>query len=161
MMKIIKNRLKKCCTATQIDSPAFALALAVSMVPGYRTIKRSTDSMWRKPLADATITIKPKNPIGNNQSRLNHLLRPTRTWGGDAINLGDRPSPRRRIGNIFAGCKLRPETRHHVGRDLRPRGPLPFATLLRFRHQSSRYARLSSFTFWNAAGRAGRETPSW
>ena len=34
MMKIIRNRLKKCCTPTQIGRPGFALALAVSIVPG-------------------------------------------------------------------------------------------------------------------------------
>jgi hypothetical protein len=56
---------------------------------------------------------------------------------------------------------LRPETRHHIGRDLRSRGRLLLATLLRFRHQSLQYARLSSLTFWNAAGMAGRETPAW
>jgi hypothetical protein len=34
MMKINKNRLKKCCTPTQTGKPAFVLPLADWMVPG-------------------------------------------------------------------------------------------------------------------------------
>ena len=34
MMKIIRNRLKKCWTPTQIGNPGLALALSVWMVPG-------------------------------------------------------------------------------------------------------------------------------
>jgi hypothetical protein len=53
-MKIIRNRLKKCCTPTQAGNPGFWRASADTMVPGYRAMKASTD---RELLPKATHTV--------------------------------------------------------------------------------------------------------
>jgi hypothetical protein len=58
---------------------------------------------------------------------------------------------------------LRPETRHHIGRDLRSRGRLLLATLLRFRHQSlqyggSRRSRFGTRREWRGEKRQHGET---
>src|SRR5450759_5789256 len=55
-------------------------------------MKRSTDGMLRRPFAAATATIKTTNPIGNSHSRLNHLLRPTRTRGAMPCAWGTEPA---------------------------------------------------------------------
>jgi hypothetical protein len=50
-----------------------------------------TDGLARRPFAAATATIKTTNPIGSNQSRLNHLLRPIRTRGAIPCACGTAP----------------------------------------------------------------------
>jgi hypothetical protein len=81
MMKIIRNRLKKCCAPTHSGRPGWARALADATVPGWRAMKRCTDPMLRSPFAAATATISTTMPIGSNQRRLNQRLRPIRTRG--------------------------------------------------------------------------------
>jgi hypothetical protein len=88
-MKIIRNRLKKCCTPTQTGKPAFSCASADTMVPGYRAMKSSTDGIVRRPCATATAEIRTTKPIGSNHRRLNHRFRPTRTCGGIPYDSGN------------------------------------------------------------------------
>jgi hypothetical protein len=71
MMKIIRNRLKKCCAPTHSGRPGWARAPADATAPGWRAMKRSTDGRLRRPFAAATATIKTTNPIGSSHSRLN------------------------------------------------------------------------------------------
>ena len=80
-MKIIRNKLKKCCTPTQAGKPAFACASADMTVPGYRAMNCSTDGTLRRPCATATEVIRPTKPSGSSKRRLNHRLRQTRTCG--------------------------------------------------------------------------------
>ena len=55
-------------------------------------MNRATDGVLRRPLALATAAIKTTNPIGSTQSRLNHLLRPTRTRGAIPCACGSEPA---------------------------------------------------------------------
>jgi len=48
------------------------------------------DTLTTEPFA--TATIKPRNPIGSSQSRLNHLLRPMRTRGAMPCTWGIDPA---------------------------------------------------------------------
>lgn len=50
-------------------------------MPGLRAMNRSTDGLFRRPLATATALMSTTKPTGISQSRLNHRLRPKRTWG--------------------------------------------------------------------------------
>jgi hypothetical protein len=95
MMKIIRNRLKKCSAPTHHAKPWFALSAGVTMVPGLRSMNRSTDGMFRNPLAAATAVINITKPTGINHRRLNQRSRPTRTcgavpncWGIDPAHVG-------------------------------------------------------------------------
>jgi len=45
MMKIIRKRLKKCCTPAQIGKPALRRAPAGTTVPGFRVMKSCTASV--------------------------------------------------------------------------------------------------------------------
>jgi len=92
MMKIKRNRLKKCWTATQMGRPGRRAAPGGTTVPGYVAMNRCTDIIFRKPLAAATEAIKTTRPIGSNQSRLNHLRRPTRTRGATPPACGTEPA---------------------------------------------------------------------
>ena len=89
-MKIIKNRLKKCCQRTHAGKPGGRRAATTDRA-GYRAMNRCTDGIMRRPFATATATIRSTKPIGSSHSRLNHLLRPTRTRG--AMPAPAAPSP--------------------------------------------------------------------
>jgi hypothetical protein len=81
MMKISRNRLKKCCTPTQIGNAAVCGPADDATVPGWTAMNRCTDPVLRSPLAAATAAISSTNPIGSSHNRLNHRERPTRTRG--------------------------------------------------------------------------------
>ncbi len=80
-MKIIRNMLRKCWAPTHHGNPWFSSASGVRVVPGLRAMNRSTDGLFRRPLATATALMSTTKPTGISQSRLNHRLRPKRTWG--------------------------------------------------------------------------------
>ena len=92
MMKISRNRLKKCCTPTQIGNPGWRTASAEATVPGLVAMKCCTPLISRSPLPIATATIRTTNPIGSSHSRLNHLLCPIRTRGAMPCATGTEPA---------------------------------------------------------------------
>ena len=83
-------------------------------------MNRSTDGTLRRPFAAATATIRRTNPIGNNQSRLNHRSRPTRTRGAMPCTWGIEPA--HVVGSTTSSPlrQLRSEAPHRLRRDLRP-----------------------------------------
>jgi hypothetical protein len=92
MMKINKNRLKKCCTPTQIGNAAVRGAVDEATVPGCSAMNRWTDPTLRKPFAVAIATISSANPMGSSHSRLNHRERPMRTRGEMPWATGTEPA---------------------------------------------------------------------
>lgn len=91
MMKIIRNRLKKCCTPTQIGSPTGGSGFA-GATPGFLTMNPSTAGTVREPFAATTATTSSTRPIGRSHSRLNHRERPTRTRGAMPRASGTDPA---------------------------------------------------------------------
>ena len=91
-MKISRNRLKKCCTPTQIGNAACWGPADDATVPGCAAMKRWTAASFRKPFAAATATISTTKPIGSNHNRLNHRSRPTRTLGAIPCATGTEPA---------------------------------------------------------------------
>ena len=55
-------------------------------------MNRCTAGMFRSPWAMATAAISKPQPIGSSHSRLNHLLRPTRTRGAMPWAAGRDPA---------------------------------------------------------------------
>ena len=89
MMKVIRNRLRKCCQPTQAGMPSWSLG--GGMVPGYRSTNACTEGSSRSALAAATPTTRKARPSGTSQSRLNHRDRPTRTMGAVPHWFGSEP----------------------------------------------------------------------
>ena len=69
-----------------------ALARAEYSVPGYRAMNRWITGSPRRPLATATAIRSSTRPMGSSHSRLNHLLRPTRTRGAIPFTCGTEPA---------------------------------------------------------------------
>ena len=127
-------------------------------------MKRSTDGMLRRPFAAATATIRSDEPDRQQPEQVEPSAATDAHTGRDALHLGDRARPRRRIDDVLARRQLRPEAPHRLRRDPRrcrrgrvraQRGTGPSG---RIRHQASTLASRSSAT--DHVVRAGRERRS-
>ena len=90
-MKIIRNRLKKCWTPTQIERPTGGSGFEAA-TPGCLAMNRCTEGIIRKPFAAAMAATRSTRLIGSSQSRLTQRERPTRTLGAMPRASGTEPA---------------------------------------------------------------------
>ena len=84
--------MRKCCTRTQPGSRP-CVGCVANAVPGCRAMNCCTAGIVAQALARRRPpTSSATKPIGSSQSRLNHLLRPTRTRGAIPFACGIEPA---------------------------------------------------------------------